>query len=60
MQSPDSGREAGLIDLTALSLDDLHALDDSVVANALRELRDRRCGGADYGERFSDGFGSGL
>jgi len=60
MQSPNSGQEAGLIDLTALSLEDLHALDDSVVANALRELRHRRCEGADYAERFSDGFGSGI
>jgi hypothetical protein len=60
MQSPRSGQEAGLIDLTALSLDDLHALDDSVVANALRELSDRRCAGTDYSERFSDGFGSAI
>ena len=59
MQSPESGQEAGLIDLNALSLDDLRALDDSVVANALRELRDRRCAGADYSERFSDTFNSG-
>lgn len=59
MRSPDSDWEAGLIDLSVLSLDDLHALDDSVVANALRKLRDRRCAGADYAERFSDDFGSG-
>jgi len=60
MQSPYSGYEAGLMDLTALSLDDLRGLDDSVVANALRELRRRRCEGAEYAERFSDGFTSGI
>jgi FXSXX-COOH protein len=59
MQSPDPDRGAGLIDLTALSLDDLRGLDDSVVASALRELQDRRRCGADRLEVFNDGFNSG-
>jgi hypothetical protein len=57
MQVPDQDQEVGLADLAGLSLDDLAALDDSVVANALRLLRERRCNGADYMETFRD-FGA--
>jgi FXSXX-COOH protein len=57
MQTPDQDQEVGLVDLTGLSLDDLAALDDSVVANAIRLLRERRCNGADYMETFSQ-FGA--
>jgi FXSXX-COOH protein len=53
MQMPDQHQKVGLVDLTGLSLDDLAALDDSVVANAIRLLRERRCGGEDYMETFN-------
>lgn len=62
---PISGHDAGaangeghagelrLLDLEALSLDDLSRLDDSVVAGVIGNLvRRRRCGTED-GERFS-------
>ena len=52
MQMPDQDREVGLVDLTGLSLDDLAALDDSVVANAIRLLWERRRNGADHMETF--------
>jgi hypothetical protein len=54
MRTPDRDQEIGLIDLTGLSLDDLAALDDSVVANAIKLLQERRCNGADYMETFHD------
>jgi len=54
MQMPDQDQEVGLVDLTGLSLDDLAALDDSVVANAIRLLQERRGNGADYMETFHD------
>jgi hypothetical protein len=59
MQRPDHDQEAGLLDLVGLSLDDLTMLDDSVVANAVRLLQARRCGGVDYMETF-DAFQSAL
>ena len=49
----------GLLDLSGLSLPELSALDDSVVAGHLRDLvRRRRCG-SDSGERYSS-FGSSI
>jgi FXSXX-COOH protein len=57
MQTPDQDQEVGLVDLTGLSLDELAALDDSVVANAVRLLQERRCNGVDYMETF-DQFGA--
>jgi hypothetical protein len=43
----------GLLDLGELSLEDLSRLDDSVVANILRDLvRRRRCG-TESGERYN-------
>ena len=52
---PTSGHdgETGLLDLANLSLDDLSLLDDSVVANVIRDLIERRRCGAEYAERFS-------
>lgn len=47
--------EEGLLDLAGFSLDDLSRLDDSVVANVIRDLLERqRCGGS--AERFSNNW----
>jgi hypothetical protein len=53
----DPDHETGLPDLTELSLDQLAALDDSVVANMIRILADSRQNCADYQETFSN-FGA--
>lgn len=53
MHGPDYEGETGLLDLGELSLDDLSLLDDSVVANAIRVLAQRRGCGAGNGERFN-------
>lgn len=45
--------EAGLLIVSQLSLEDLGQLDDSVVANVLRDLVERRRCGAGPGERYS-------
>jgi hypothetical protein len=52
MRGPDNDGETGLLDLAELSLDDLSLLDDSVVANAIRALVERRRCGAEHAERF--------
>lgn len=52
MPKPDPDQEMGLVNLVSLSLDDLSKLDDSVVANAIRLLQERRRHGADYMEMF--------
>jgi hypothetical protein len=52
MRTPDRDQEIGLIDLTGLSLDDLAAVDDSVVANAIKLLQERRCNGTGHLETF--------
>jgi hypothetical protein len=57
MAGPDDAGKPGLPDLAGLSLDDLSQLDESVVANAVRALVERRRCGADNGERF-DAFNS--
>ena len=45
MDGPDHDGKMGLLDLADLSLDNLSLLDDSVVANAVRALVERRrCG----------------
>jgi len=54
MPRPDPDHEAGLPDLTELSLDQLAMLDDSVVANVIRVLVDSRRDGADHPETFSN------
>lgn len=54
MPRPEHDAETGLPDLTALSLDDLPMLDDSVVANAIKVLVARRGDCAEYGETFSN------
>lgn len=54
MPRPDPDQEAGLPDVTELSLDQLAMLDDSVVANVIRVLADSRRGGAVYQETFSN------
>lgn len=54
MPRPDADREAGLPDLTELSLDQLAMLDDSVVANVIRALADSRQGCAVYQDTFSN------
>ena len=46
-------REGGLLSLSGLSLEDLAELDDSVIANALRDLVERRRYGTGPRERFS-------
>jgi hypothetical protein len=46
-------REGGLLSLSVLSLEDLAELDDSVIANALRDLVERRRCGASSIERFN-------
>jgi hypothetical protein len=56
MSGPDHDDENGLVNLAELSLNDLPGLDDSVVANAIRLLHERRRGGVD--ETF-DQFNSG-
>jgi hypothetical protein len=53
MPGPDHEEEKGLLDLAELSLDDLPKLDDSVVANAIRLLHERRSCGSAYMETFS-------
>jgi hypothetical protein len=57
MPRPDPDHETGLPDLTQLSLDQLAALDDSVVANMIRVLADSRRDYASYQESFSN-FGA--
>jgi hypothetical protein len=57
MPRPDPDHETGLPDLTQLSLDQLAALDDSVVANMIRVLADSRRDCASYQESFSN-FGA--
>ena len=52
MDGPDYDGKMGLLDLADLSLDNLSLLDDSVVANAVRALVERRRCGLDNGERF--------
>lgn len=54
MDRPDYGGKMGLLDLADLSLDNLSLLDDSVVANVVRDLVERRRCGSDNGERFSE------
>jgi len=54
MPRPDPDHETRLPDLTELSLDQLAALDDSVVANMIRVLADSRRDCADYQETFSN------
>jgi hypothetical protein len=58
MPGPDNDRKTGLLDLAELSLDDLSLLDDSVVANAIRALVERRRCGTEDSARF-DKFTSG-
>lgn len=53
MDGPDDDGKMGLLDVAGLSLDDLSLLDDSVVANAVRALAERRRCGSDNGERFN-------
>jgi hypothetical protein len=43
----------GLLDLSGLSLDDLSALEDSVVADVLRDLVQRRRCGSESGQRYN-------
>jgi hypothetical protein len=52
---PTSGHDgdSGLLDLADLSLDDLSRLDNSVVANVIRDLLDRRRCGTESTERFN-------
>ena len=52
---PTSGHdgERGLLDLANLSLEDLSGLDDSVVANVIKDLVERRRCGAESVERFN-------
>ena len=57
MPRPDPDHQTGLPELTELSLDQLAALDDSVVANMIRALADSRRDRADYQETFSN-FGA--
>jgi hypothetical protein len=59
MEATDRNGETGLIDVTSLSLSDLSELDDSVVANALRQLLGNRDGPAECKARFS-AFNSSL
>jgi hypothetical protein len=47
-------REEGLLDLADLSLDDLSRLDDSVVANVIRDLVERQRCGSESPERFQN------
>ncbi len=54
MPRPDPDHETGLPDLTELSLDQLAALDDSVVASMIRALANSRRDGADYQDTFSN------
>ena len=46
--------ETGLLELSSLSLEDLSCLDESVVANAIRDLVKRRRCGTGPRERFND------
>jgi hypothetical protein len=59
MEATDRNGETGLIDVTSLSLSDLSELDDSVVANALRQLLANQGGAAECKARFS-AFNSAL
>ena len=59
MEATDHAGEAGLPDVTGLSLSDLSELDDSVVANAIRHLMENRCDGAGSSARFN-AFNSSL
>jgi hypothetical protein len=53
MTTSGHNEETGLLDVASLSLDDLSLLDDSVVANVIKDLIERRRCGAEYAERFS-------
>jgi len=59
MEGTDRDGDAGLLDLTSLSLRDLSRLDDSVVANAVRNLLEGERCGDDWSARFSN-FNSSL
>jgi hypothetical protein len=54
MPEADHAEEMGLLDVGGLSLDDLSRLDDSVVANAIRLLDERRRCGTEYLDTFSE------
>jgi len=54
MPRPDHDQETGIPDLTSLSLEELAELDDSVVANVIRVIAERRGGRGGYREAFSD------
>lgn len=54
MQGPARDPQAGLPDLTELSLDQLAMLDDSVVANVIMVLADSRRSCAGYQDTFND------
>jgi FXSXX-COOH protein len=54
MSTPERDQQTGLVDLSEVSLDDLPGLDDSVVANAIRRLRERRHDDTDYMETFDN------
>jgi hypothetical protein len=51
-EGPHYDGETGGLDLADVSLDDLSLLDDSVIANAIRELMARRLGGQEFRTRF--------
>lgn len=53
MPTPGYDGKEGLLDLANLSLDDLSRLDDSVVANVIRDLVERQRCGSESAERFS-------
>jgi hypothetical protein len=54
MERLDHDRDTALLDLAELSLDQLSMLDDSVVANAIRLIVERRRCGAEYLEIFQE------
>jgi hypothetical protein len=53
MRTSGHDGERGLLDLADLSLEDLSGLDDSVVANMIKDLVERRRCGAESVERFN-------
>ena len=53
MPTPDHDREMSLVELVEETLNDSWALDDSVVANAIRLLQTRRQEAAAHKETFS-------
>jgi hypothetical protein len=57
MPAPRHDEDSGLLDLADLSLEDLSSFDDSVVANLIRDMIDRRRCGTESTERFNQ-FGS--